>query len=98
VEKADDIADHVALAQQLQQWQAELAQVLVLAPSDADDQCDDVLMSCREAAAEVNSTYPTVWRWANDYPDALGVTRVGGKVFVSLRKLRFFAHRRRSKF
>jgi hypothetical protein len=98
VEKAGDIADHVGLAQQLQQWQAELAQVLVLAPSEADDPGDDRLVGCREGACEIGSCYQTVWRWADENPEALGVRRVGSKVLISLRKLKFFAHRRRSKF
>jgi hypothetical protein len=62
-------------------------------PSDANDS-GDVLVSCKEGAAEVNSTPQTVWRWQDKYPDALGAKRVGGKVFVSLRKLKFFARRR----
>jgi hypothetical protein len=94
---ADQIAGpHVQLALWMQQLQQDLARLLVAAPSDADDS-SDVLTTCKEGAAEVNSTYQTIWRWANENPEALGVTRVGGKVFVSLRKLRFFAHRRRSK-
>jgi hypothetical protein len=100
LDSAEDTARpdaHVALAEQLQQWQAELARVLVLAPSDADDSAD-TLVSIKEAAAEINSTPQTVWRWQAQDPEALGVQRVGGKIYLSLRKLKFFAHRCRSKF
>jgi hypothetical protein len=70
----------------------------VLAPSDADDPGDDRLVGCREGAVEIGSCYQTVWRWANENREALGVRRFGGKIYLSLRKLKFFAHRTRSKF
>jgi hypothetical protein len=96
VEKADQ---HAPLALWLQQLQQDLARLLILAPSEADDpRDDDVLVSCREGAAAVNSTPQTIWRWQNKHPAALGVRRVGGKIYMSLRKLKFFAHRCRSKF
>jgi hypothetical protein len=104
-DEADPIADPArelavdrALARQIQQWQADLAQLLVLAPSDADDDQGDQLVAIKEAARAVNSTPQTIWRWQDKHPEALGVRRVGGKIYLSLRKLKFFAHRCRSKF
>jgi hypothetical protein len=86
-------AEVAQLALQLQQVEAELARVLVLAPSDADE-LGDQLVTVKEGAAAVHSTAPTVWRWQAQHPEVLGVKRVGGKIFISLRKLRVFANRR----
>jgi hypothetical protein len=88
--------DHNALALQLQQWQQELARVLVL--SDDDDQGGDELVTIRGGASAVNVPYPTVCRWAKQNPEALGVQKFGARIYLSRRRLKFFANRRLTKF
>jgi hypothetical protein len=85
--------DSAELSFQLRQVQAQWVRIL-LAPSDADD-AGDQLVTVKEGAAAVNSTAPTVWRWQAQHPEALGVKRVGGKIYLSLRRLQLFARRRR---
>jgi len=94
----EDAAHHAPLAQWVQQIQQDLAQLLVLAPSDSDaNDSGGHLVTVTEGARAVNAPYKTIWRWANENGEALGVQRFGGKIFLSLRKLRFFVHRQRTK-
>jgi hypothetical protein len=87
-------AELALLAEQVQSLQADVAR---LAPSNGDDQ-GDVLVTLREGAVVVDVPYSTICRWANQNPEALGVKRIGGKIHVSQRRLRFFARRRLTKF
>jgi hypothetical protein len=89
---------HAPLVVWLQQLQQDLAHLLVLAPSDSDaNDSGGHLVTVTEGARAVNAPYKTIWRWANDDPEALGVQRFGGKLLLSMRKLRFFVHRQRTK-
>jgi hypothetical protein len=106
---ADDISDpsrelaearaapNEQLALQLHAVQADVARLLAAAPSDEDDQGDE-LVTIKMAAADVGVPPQTVWRWQAQHPDALGVKRLGSKILLSRRKVRFFARRLRSKF
>jgi hypothetical protein len=67
-------------------------------PGERRGSGSDQLVTIKEGVSAVNAPYPTIWRWANENPEALGVKRFGGKIFLSLRKLKFFAHRTRYKF
>jgi hypothetical protein len=107
-EDADDMADHAALALELQEVRAEMAQlaeqvehlqeqVARLVPSDAD-QGGDELITIREGASAVNVPYPTVCRWAKQHHEALGVEKFGKRIYLSRRRLKFFANRRLTKF
>jgi len=87
-------AEMARLAEQVESLQADVAR---LAPSNGDDQ-SDVLVTLREGAEVVDVPYSTICRWADQNPDALGVKRIGGKIHMSQRRLRFFARRRFTKF
>jgi hypothetical protein len=87
-------AEMARLAEQFQSLQEQVAR---LVPSDAN-QGGDELITLRGGARAVNVPYQTVCRWAKQNPAALGVEKFGGRIYLSRRRLKFFANRRRTKF
>jgi glucose-6-phosphate-specific signal transduction histidine kinase len=105
---APDTDQHAQLAVELQEVRAEMAQlaeqvehlqeqIARLVASDADEGGDE-LITIREGASAVNVPYPTLCRWAKQNSEALGVEKFGARIYVSRRRLKFFANRRLTKF